>query len=295
MSAPRIPAFLNPSAGSAAAAREAMVEAGLDVRDCEPHRLTQLVQGALADGHRRIVVAGGDGSIAAAAAALVSTDVELAIVPGGTLNHYAKDHGIPDDLAEAAQLAIRGEAVPTDVAKVNDRVFLNTSTVGAYIALVRHRDDLESVLGYRISTLVASIRALLGMRAFDLELEVEGTARHYRTPLLFVGVGERELRIPILGKRVDEGRHALHLLVPRGHGRRALLALAIQAITRGTAHVTRSPELDGYLVDRCTVRLRRRGPVGLDGEIVQLDTPLVYRFLPGALRVVTGPPAERTV
>ncbi|HEY0995785.1 MAG TPA: diacylglycerol kinase family protein [Gemmatimonadaceae bacterium] len=283
-----IPALVNPAAGNAKEATAALTAAGFDVRETAPERIAEVVKSLLAGGARRIVVAGGDGTIGTAAAILAGTPCELAVIPGGTLNHFAKDHGIPESLEEAVQLAASGVARPADVATVGGRTFLNTSTVGAYVSMVRHREAMEPRLGYRLATIVAAIRAFFTMRPFDLQVEVEGTVRHYRTPLLFVGVGERELRVPILGGRVPDGQRALHLIVPRGRGRRAMLSLALDALARGTEHVAAGPELDAWLVDRCTVVLRRRGPVGVDGEIVRLDTPLEFQLLPGALSLVTG-------
>jgi diacylglycerol kinase family enzyme len=283
-----IPALVNPAAGNAKEASAALTAAGFDVRETAPERIAEVVKSLLAEGARRIVVAGGDGTIGTAAAILAGTPCELAVIPGGTLNHFAKDHGIPESLEEAVQLAASGVARPVDVATVGGRTFLNTSTVGAYVSMVRHREAMEPRLGYRLATIVAAIRAFFTMRPFDLQVEVEGAVRHYRTPLLFVGVGERELRVPILGGRVPDGQRALHLIVPRGRGRRAMFSLALAALARGTEHVAAGPELDAWLVDRCTVVLRRRGPVGVDGEIVRLDTPLEFQLLPGALSLVTG-------
>ncbi|MHB0949117.1 MAG: diacylglycerol/lipid kinase family protein [Gemmatimonadaceae bacterium] len=290
-----IPAIVNPAAGNAAAASAALGAAGFDVREVAPAGIEGVVRSLVNEGARRIVVAGGDGTIGTAASVLAHSPCELAVIPGGTLNHFAKDHGIPEALEEAVQLAATGVARPVDVATVSGRIFLNTSTVGAYVAMVRQRELLERHLGYRLATVIAAFRSFLVLRAFDLTVEIEGTTRRYRTPLLFVGVGERELRVPILGGRLPEGKRALHLLVPRSRGRRAMLSLALAAFARGTEHVSAGSELDAYLVDRCTVVLRRRGPVGLDGEIVRLDTPLEYRLLPGALSLVTGPTPRTSV
>jgi diacylglycerol kinase family enzyme len=104
--------------------------------------------------------------------------------------------------------------------------------------------------------------------------------------MVFVGVGERELKRPTLGKRVPGGRRGLHVMVVRGRTRAGLLALAFAAVARGVGHVSSTPKLDSFLVDRCRVILRRRGPVAVDGEILQLDTPLQYELARDALKVV---------
>jgi diacylglycerol kinase family enzyme len=285
-------ALVNSRSGAAAKAKAALMEAGaFEVRVVEPQRLADAIQGAVADGRGRVVVAGGDGSIATAARALVGTGVELAIVPAGTLNHFARDLGIPADAPSACEVAADQTVTAcADVGYVNGRLFLNTSSVGAYVKLVRTRERLERRLGYKISSAAAAVRVFLGLPQFDVELEVEGVARRYRTPIVFVGVGERELRLPTLGKRAPNGRRGLHVMIVRGRTRAGLLALAFNAVARGVRHVARTPKLDSFIVDRCRVVLRRRGPVAVDGEIVQLETPLEYEVRRDALKVVVKEP-----
>src|SRR4051794_23653081 len=95
MAAHHIPAFINPNAGNADAARDALRTAGgFDVREVQPVTLADEVRAAVSEGASRILVAGGDGSIGSAAGVLAGSDVELAILPGGTLNHLAKDLSI---------------------------------------------------------------------------------------------------------------------------------------------------------------------------------------------------------
>jgi diacylglycerol kinase family enzyme len=281
-------ALVNPRSGAAAKAQAALADAGaFDVRVVEPDHLVDAISGAVADGKKRIVVSGGDGTIATAAHALVGTGVELAIVPGGTLNHFARDLGIPADLPTACEIAADQTITEcADVGYVNGMLFLNTSSVGAYVQLVRTRERLEPRLGYKLASTAAAVRVFLGMPLFDVELEADGAVRRYRTPLVFVGLGERELKRPTLGKRIPGGRRGLHIMVVRGRTRAGLLALAFEAVARGVRHVARTPKLDSFIVDQCRVFLRRRGPVAIDGEIVQLDTPLDYRLGRDALKVV---------
>lgn len=281
----RIPAIVNTNARTATLAIEALERAGVfEVRETTGSGVTALVAAAVARGHRRIVVAGGDGTIASAASVVAGTTTELAVVPGGTHNHFAADHGIPTDLEAAVALARDGAARGVDIARVNDRVFLNTSSVGAYVSFVRVRDRMEPYLGYVVASLVAAVRVFFTMHRFVVEISGPHGHRIVRTPLLFLGVGERELKLPLLGARVPGGRRGLHLMVVRGRTRGAMLALAFGAATRGIRGLT--PRLDAVVLDRCTVRLRHHAAIATDGEVVGLASPLTYEVLPDRLRVV---------
>ena len=168
-----------------AAARKAALAAlerhpEFDVRLTPPERLTVALRQAVSSGVPRVLVAGGDGTIASAASVLVLTSTALAVLPGGTLNHFARDQGIPTDLEEALQVAERGRVARVNVGYVNDQLFLNTSSVGSYVRFVETRERLERHVGYRVASVVAGIRILRDLRPMRVTLEVEDTS--YRRP-----------------------------------------------------------------------------------------------------------------
>jgi diacylglycerol kinase family enzyme len=281
-----IPAFVNPLAGNADAARQALCAVGgFDIREVPPQTLADKVRDAISDGSSRILVAGGDGSIGSAAGALTGSGVELAILPCGTLNHLAKDLSIPLDLELAARVAVEGHPVAVDAGVVNDRIFLNTSSVGAYVTFVRARDRLEKQLGYHIASIVAAARLLIRLPAFRVTLQVEGVAREYITPLVFIGVGERELKLPTLGARVADGKTGLHVMVIRRRSGARTLALALAAAARGVEAVAQTPALDSFLVDSCLIEPSTQ-MAAVDGELVRVSPPLQYRHVPGRLQVI---------
>jgi diacylglycerol kinase family enzyme len=286
----QIRAFVNLASGSGEAAREALEGVGaFDVAPCDPEQLDRQIERAVSDGAERVVVAGGDGTIAKAAAALVGKETALAVVPGGTLNHFAKDHGIPKDPVKAAELCANGVTTTTDVATVNGRVFLNTSSVGAYVVFVRARERLERRFGYRIATVVAALRLLGRIRPFTVELELDGEPRRYRSALVFVGVGERELQLPSVGGLAENGRRGLHVIVVRGGTWARLVAAGLVAAFRGNDAIRRGRLADSYVVDVCRIEFpRRRGRVAVDGEIVEMSSPLSYRIERDALRLVVA-------
>jgi diacylglycerol kinase family enzyme len=285
-------ALVNKDAGTADAACEALGHAGgFRVERIAPTELADRVKGALARGERRILVAGGDGSIATAAAAMRGKTCELAILPGGTLNHLAQDLGLPEDLAEAARVASGQTTRCIDVAEVNGRLFLNTSSVGAYVTYVRTREGLEPRLGYWLASIVAGIRILFRLRSFRVSMEVDGVAHEYMTPLVFIGVGERELKMPSLGARVPNGQRGLHVIVVKSRSAGRTLALAFAAAARGVRAAARTPAMQSFVVDRVRIEPRRGmvgGQIGLDGEIVSMVPPLDYRFVRDGLTVVVG-------
>jgi diacylglycerol kinase family enzyme len=269
---------------------EAARKSGLpiDARDLSTEELLDTIQQLAKSGVRRVAVAGGDGTIALAAELVSKLRMELAVIRGGTLNHLARDLGIPDEVADAMRLAISGEARTVDAGSVNGRLFLNTSSVGAYAAFVRLRERLERYVGYRLASMMAALRLFLRLRVFTVEAEIEGTMEFYVTPMVFVGVGERELKLPQLGGRASGGQRGLHVMIVRGRSRARLAALAFAAAARGTRSAARSPVLEAFLVRQFTIRLpRRRGRVATDGELHTMSTPLEYHWLPDAVRIVT--------
>lgn len=291
--AQRIPAFVNPESGTAEGARDALSVAGLfDIREMDPSTLRDEVRKAVDGGARRVLVSGGDGSIRSGAAAVAGTGVELAVLPAGTLNHFARDHGIPTDFGEAARVAAGDTVETADAGYVGDEIFLNTSSIGAYVSFMRIRERLEPRFGYRLASMIASIRTFFYMRTMTVDLEVEGKRQTYRTPIVFIGVDERELQMPKLGKRVEDGRRCLHVMVVSSRARARLLSLAWEAVRRGVDSAARMPELDTFMVDRCTISTRRRSvTIAVDGEELHVATPLEYRIEKDILRIVTESPA----
>lgn len=282
-----IPAFLNRGAGTAAAVRAALRDdARFALHELDGPGVADAVGRAVRDGATRVAVAGGDGTVAAAAAHVAGTACTLAVVPAGTLNHFARALGVPPDPAAAADVAAGSAVRAVDVAYVGERLFLNTSAVGAYVAFVRLRERLEPRLGYHLASLVAGLRLLFRLPRYEVQLEVEGAARTYVTPLVFVGVGERELTGDAFGGRRAAGRAGLHVVVVRGRRRARLLALGLAAARAGARGVERMPEVDSFVVERCTIGLRGDAAwVATDGELARLAAPLEYRVRHAALRV----------
>lgn len=283
-----IPAIINRKAGTAADAARALADVGgFAVHEVDPSEIRRTALDLLAKGPKRMLVCGGDGTISTVAHVLANTGVELAIVPGGTLNHLARHLGLPEDLRAAAEVAKAGITRTIDAGRINDRLFLNTSSVGAYERYVRKRERLEKRWGYTLASIIAGLQILFRTPLFAVRVEVDGVERVYRTPLVFIGVGERELRIPSLGGRMDRGKRGLHFMIVRSRTGARLASLALQAAARGVNAVSRTPAVDSLVVNRCAIELRN-DTASIDGELIGVESPLEYEFMPDAVTVVMG-------
>lgn len=291
--ASRIPAFVNTESGTAEKARDALERPGLfDIIEVAPDSLRELITEKVQNGEKRILIAGGDGTIRTAVELIASSGVEMAVLPSGTLNHFAKDHRLPIDLDEAAEVATGPFVITTDVGRVGERLFHGTSSIGAYVVFMRMRERLERYFGYKIASFLALVATIIRLPTIAVELEVEGKKRVFRTPLLFVAVGERELKVPTLGGRVPGGKRGLHVMAVRGRRKTRLLVVALDAFSNGVRKASRAPELDSFIVDRCSITMRRkRVRISFDGEAETVDLPLEYEFEKDTLKLVVPDPA----
>lgn len=266
----------------------ALKDAGLDVD-------VELVDGgacsvrcrAIAErGDRLLIVGGGDGTISAAASTLVGTATILGILPLGTLNHFARDLGIPNKIEEAAALIASGSERRVDVAEMNGRIFINNSAIGLYPLMVVDRDLQRRRLGRskRLAMIVASARTLVRFGHQRLTLTVNDEKARVDTPLLFVGNNDYRIDIGAPGRRdsIEDGR--LSVFVMRKKTRRGFIAASIRALLN-RAREDDMVQLEN--VERLRVSSGHHGlAVSLDGEVVRAEPPLDYKIRKKELRVI---------
>jgi diacylglycerol kinase family enzyme len=285
-----IPALLNPDSGSAARARAALNADGrFRVRELKPAEVADAVHAAARQGTPRLLVSGGDGTLSAALGAAAGTALEIAVFPGGTLNHFARDAGIPlDDPAAALDIAANGTPRAVDLGYVNEHAILNTSSLGLYTEFVRRRERLEHWLHYRLASVAAAAGVWRDRRVVDVSLDTAGGTRgRFRTPLLFVGIHERILGPAGLGMRRPGGARALHILVVKAPTPLRIRRLAFQPPGRGIQGLVPERAIETYLTSNATVEMPEGpGTIAIDGELRQTTSPLQYEFVPGAVKVV---------
>ncbi|MEU5886957.1 phosphatase PAP2 family protein [Streptomyces sp. NPDC047461] len=252
-----------------------------EVVECRPADIPAELEKAAARA-RVLGVCGGDGTVNAAAEVALRHDLPLAVLPGGTLNHFAYDLGLESagDLARAVR---GGEGVRVDAGRFTcggtRGIFLNTCSLGVYPELVRERDRWSHRIGGWPAGVLAALRVLRADR-HPLEAEFRGRARPLW--LLFAGNGTYHRVGLTPGRRHDLADGQLDVRVVHG-GRRPAVRLLAAALA---GPLTRSPVHAAVQVGR--LRLDGVAPGSLlayDGEVTRVEGEVTLEKLPEALTV----------
>lgn len=267
---------------------DALSAAGVDadVRSVAGDQLDDEARAAVKGGVDAVVAGGGDGTISTVAAALVGGQTPLGVLPLGTLNHFAKDLGISFDLAEAAKVIAAGNARPVDLARVNDRIFINNSSVGVYARAVVDRDATRSQLKLSKwpAMALAAVKTFVRAPMIQVRLDVEGKVDQLKTPLIFVGNNRYRLDLLKIGARdrLDEG--VLSLYVARAQSRWGMLKLLLNG---ALGRLEQDRDFETLYPREVWMETRRsRLHLAADGEVMRMEAPLHYEILPAALNVL---------
>lgn len=240
-----------------------------------------------------IIAGGGDGTISAVATEVYKARKTLGVLPLGTLNNFSKDLGIPQDIDEAVRVIAENNTATIDLAEVNGRIFINNSSIGLYPRIVRKREQQQR-LGYGKwrAAAWAALRIFRLSPFLRVRIELDGKIFLRRTPFVFVGNNEYEMDLYNIGRRpvLNGGKLSVYFL--HRSGRWGVILLLFHTFT---GRVRQWRDFEEVMTDSVLIQTRRkRMPVALDGEVAIVDTPLQYKILPNALKVIVPNAEART-
>ena len=238
---------------------------------------------AARSGAARMVVAGGDGSIAPAAHAAGSAGIPLAVIPVGTANDFARAAGIPDDPREATRLAAEGRRTRRiDLGWLGKRPFVNVASAGLAPAAARRAAGLKGRLG-SLAYLAGAVRAGVAARPVACAVGCEGRELFRgRAWQVTVGCSGAFGAGSSVGGSLDDGLLRA-VAVPAG-SRFRLLRMAY-GLRRGTI-----ADQDGVEAASCPVVELDLPPgteLNVDGEVVR-SGPVAARIDSAAFELVVG-------
>ncbi|WP_426301044.1 bifunctional phosphatase PAP2/diacylglycerol kinase family protein [Arthrobacter sp. R-11] len=241
-------------------------------------------------GTKALGVWGGDGTVGTAAAAAVGHGLPLLVLPGGTLNHFARDVGI-STLADAVAAAETGSGIRADTARVaagrgqdgtdeiREFAMLNTASIGVYPNLVRRRERLQGALGKPLAGLIAGLRTFAA--ASPTTLLIDGV-RH-RIWILYLGRGRyypRDLA-PLARPVMDDGVLDIRMVTADERFARLRLLWGVLTGTAGSSKVTHLREASRITVEALGAPL----VLAVDGEPLPGVRSAEFSVRPGHLRV----------
>ena len=232
-----------------------------------------------------IVAAGGDGTVSTVAAAAARAGKTFGVIPSGTLNHFARDTGIPLELDRAVDVLAAGHTRLLDVGVVNDRVFINNASLGAYPRMVWERNRARRRgLPRPIAMTLAVARTWFDLRSLTVRLVVDGREMVRRTPFIFVGNSEYEVVGTEIGRRptMTDGKLSLYM-APR-FGRGDALLLPVHVLFKTLERHERFEALQAMSIS--IEPSQHRVSAALDGELHTFEAPLKFGVRREALRVI---------
>lgn len=252
--------------------------------------LTALNEAAADKASDVLMVGGGDGTVSAAAAAMMNKEKALAIIPAGTMNLFARSLHIPLTLDDAVTAFANGEIRLADMASANGRPFVHQFSIGMHARMIQLRERMA--FGSRWGKLIATARASLSIvgnpPAVDVMLRIGETELVTRTTALGVSnnpYGEGHLPY---ADRVDRGVLGIYVAIARE--RQEIIRLLVNmALGRWRDN----EQLDIHQADRVLVKVLSGGSkisCAIDGELYRLEDAIMIDIHPKALRVLV--PAE---
>jgi diacylglycerol kinase family enzyme len=216
---------------------------------------------------------------------LVGTPTVFGVMPFGTLNHFARDAGIPFDTDAALDVIERGTVDTVDVGEIAGRHFLNNASLGLYVQVVRHRELQQSRLGRGKWPAFAWAlwSALRRFPFMTLQIGVDDHEFEIRSPFLFVGNNPYEINGLKIGRRQSLQGGTLSIYHAERASRWRLFVFALHALLGRLGSTHDFHETAAKRLHICSRHHSLR--LATDGEVVQVETPLDCRILARSLNV----------
>lgn len=233
-----------------------------------------------------VVAAGGDGSVSTVASALIDTGIPFGVLPMGTLNNFARDLNIPLQTEGAAEVISRQHTTQVDVGQVNDRYFLNNSSIGVYPWAVKEREASrpQTLTGKWLAMARAWGACLYRFPLSRVQITLNEKQRVFlKTPFIFIGNNQYKVDLSGFGNRKSLRTGKLCLYTSRHQGRAGIPRLAWSVIW---GKLREKKNFEMHMVSSLEIESQtRRLSVALDGEVEQMEVPLNYSIHPSALNV----------
>lgn len=253
--------------------------------------IADTARSAVREGTDMIVVFGGDGTQSAVAGAIANSGVVMGVLPGGTFNYFARELGVGETLDEALDVLVNGRTRDWDLGAVNDRIFINNASFGAYPEILERREKVYGRWGRsRIAAYWSVFAAMMDLGdPMRLRITINGETQVYDTAVAFAARSAYQLEsLGLSGAdAIRDGHFALFLAK-----RKTRLGLMAASLRLAFGHAQRGDDFDLIIADELLIETGRpRKLLAFDGEKAKMRGPFQLKVMRGALRVMV--PSDR--
>jgi YegS/Rv2252/BmrU family lipid kinase len=262
-------------------------ELDLDLRfTTEEINADQIAREALEQGAEAIIASGGDGTLSAAAAALVGSNIPFGVISRGTANAFATALGIPDAIEAACQTILGGITRVVDAAYCNGKPMVLLAGVGFEAEAVERADRAAKNRFGMLAYILAGVEQLRNFKTFETQIELEDKIVTVTAAAVTIANAAPPTSILAQGSAgviVDDGLLDLTIVAPVSIADAIAASYhLLQTAFRGDA--TKRDNI-GYLrAKRFKVTTNPPQKVVLDGEMLG-TTPIEVECVPGGLTV----------
>jgi diacylglycerol kinase (ATP) len=246
-----------------------------------PDRLPKIIR-EYRDRVDLVIIGGGDGTLNAAVAGLVDTQLPLGILPLGTANDLARTLGIPDTLPEACQVIADGKLTSIDLGWVNEKYFFNVASLGLSVQITRKLTKEVKQRWGVFAYAATALQVLLNSRRFTAEIRTEGRSETVKSVQIAVGNGRYYGGGMAVAEdaAIDDDRLDLYSLEIEHWWQ---MVLVLPAMRRGSHRESRW--VQAWEGKEFFVYTRKPLAINTDGEITTY-TPAHFRVIPKAVSVL---------
>jgi diacylglycerol kinase family enzyme len=209
--------------------------------------------------------------------------VTLGIIPTGTLNHFAKDLGLSADIEDSIKRVARGNSKWVDVGHINDKIFLNNSSIGIYarIANVKRRTKIWL---FRFSLgILSGLWFIVKPPHYRLTINLNDKTIHRTTPIIFIGNNKYDLTgVGLFNRRhIDKNKLSVYVI-------KTINPFTLITVGLGILIGRITPAyFESYDIQKLKITSKRKKVlVAYDGEVDRLATPISYSIKKSELRVI---------
>ncbi len=238
------------------------------------------------DENTKVFIAGGDGTISKVVNNIIDFDFPIGVLPLGTFNNFCKTLKLSQHVDKAVSQLLDGKEKKIDLGKVNERYFINNSSVGAYTKMVEYRQESQMSfnLDKRSAMFLSLIKSILLFPLIKVSLisnKINGKAK---TPVTMISNNKYKFRLDAIGERKSLTEGLLYIYMIKCRSRFCVIKIFLKGILNKLNH---EKYFELISSKKITLKIYKKSvDVSADGEIYKMKPPLVYEICPKCLTVI---------